>query len=243
MVSYFSEQLADQSSRGLRNSVTHVKLEQGDLAEAWSEGVREYATVAMRFSMLDVTRDSGGPHRGRGRGDADHGDGTVDVHARPAAANGCCRPSSRLGKPFNDINGNGQGRRQDPAAFFLWGSWVSPPASPNFHVQYQWPVQSYEPHRGKDACPVATTRGSIGRMNAIIAKPDASLHTVTTTSYRAVFISDTHLGTKRLPHRFPDRFPRPACRATTCSWSVTSSMAGGCVSPGTGTPRTTGSSA
>ena len=60
MVSYFSEQLADQSSRGLRNSVTHVKLEQGDLAEAWSEGVREYATVAMRFSMLDVTRDSAG---------------------------------------------------------------------------------------------------------------------------------------------------------------------------------------
>jgi len=60
MIGYFSEQLADQASRGLRNSVTHVKLEQGDLAEAWSEGGREYATVAMRFSMLDVTRDSGG---------------------------------------------------------------------------------------------------------------------------------------------------------------------------------------
>jgi predicted lipid-binding transport protein (Tim44 family) len=40
--------------------VTHVKLEQGDLAEAWSEGGREYATVAMRFSSLDVTRDSAG---------------------------------------------------------------------------------------------------------------------------------------------------------------------------------------
>lgn len=60
MVGYFSEQLSEQSSRGLRNSVTHVKLEQGDLAEAWSEGGREYATVAMRFSMLDVTRDSTG---------------------------------------------------------------------------------------------------------------------------------------------------------------------------------------
>ncbi len=60
MVGYFSEQLADQSSRGLRNSVTHVKLEQGDLSEAWSEGGRDYATVAMRFSMLDVTRDSAG---------------------------------------------------------------------------------------------------------------------------------------------------------------------------------------
>lgn len=60
MVGYFSEQLAEQASRGLRNSVTHVKLEKGDLSEAWSEGGREYATVAMRFSMLDVTRDSAG---------------------------------------------------------------------------------------------------------------------------------------------------------------------------------------
>ena len=60
MVSYFGEQLAEQASRGVRNTVTHVKLEQGDLSEAWSEGNREYATVAMRFSSLDVTRDSAG---------------------------------------------------------------------------------------------------------------------------------------------------------------------------------------
>ena len=60
MVSYFSEQLSDQASRGVRNSVTDVRLEKGDLAEAWSEGSREYATVAMRFSMVDVTRDSTG---------------------------------------------------------------------------------------------------------------------------------------------------------------------------------------
>jgi predicted lipid-binding transport protein (Tim44 family) len=60
MVSYFAEQLAEQNSRGVRNTVTDVRLEQGDLSEAWSEGNREYATVAMRFSMLDVTRDSAG---------------------------------------------------------------------------------------------------------------------------------------------------------------------------------------
>jgi predicted lipid-binding transport protein (Tim44 family) len=60
MVSYFGEQLAQQSSRGVRNSVTSVKLEKGDLSEAWSEGSREYATVAMRFSMIDVTVDSTG---------------------------------------------------------------------------------------------------------------------------------------------------------------------------------------
>ena len=60
MVSYFGEQLAEQASKGLRNTVTDVRLEKGDLAEAWSEMGREYATVAMRFSMLDVTRDSTG---------------------------------------------------------------------------------------------------------------------------------------------------------------------------------------
>lgn len=60
MVSYFNEQLSDQASRGVRNTVTDVKLEQGDLSEAWAENGREFATVAMRFSMLDVTRDSAG---------------------------------------------------------------------------------------------------------------------------------------------------------------------------------------
>lgn len=60
MVSVFADQLSAQASRGQRNAVTDVKLEQGDLAEAWSEGQREYATVAMRFSMLDVTRDEAG---------------------------------------------------------------------------------------------------------------------------------------------------------------------------------------
>ena len=60
MASYFADQLAEQVSRGVRNSVTEVKLEQGDLAEAWAEQGREYATVAMRFSMVDVTRDAGG---------------------------------------------------------------------------------------------------------------------------------------------------------------------------------------
>jgi len=55
-----AEQLAAQASRGVRNEVSAVHLDQGDLAEAWSEGGREYATVAMRFSMVDVTRDAAG---------------------------------------------------------------------------------------------------------------------------------------------------------------------------------------
>jgi predicted lipid-binding transport protein (Tim44 family) len=57
MVGYFGEQLAEQASRGVRNQVTDVRLQQGDLAEAWSEGSREYATVALRYSMVDVTFD------------------------------------------------------------------------------------------------------------------------------------------------------------------------------------------
>ena len=60
MMSYFAEQLAGQTSQGVRNEVTEVRLLQGDLAQAWREGDREYATVAMRFSMIDVTRDGSG---------------------------------------------------------------------------------------------------------------------------------------------------------------------------------------
>ena len=60
MTSYFAEQLADQTSRGVRNAVTGVTLQKGDLSEAWSEGTRAYATVAMRFSMIDVTKDQAG---------------------------------------------------------------------------------------------------------------------------------------------------------------------------------------
>jgi predicted lipid-binding transport protein (Tim44 family) len=60
MLSYFAEQLAEQTSRGVRNEVSDVRLLQGDLAQAWNEGDRDYATVAMRFSMIDVTRDASG---------------------------------------------------------------------------------------------------------------------------------------------------------------------------------------
>jgi predicted lipid-binding transport protein (Tim44 family) len=60
MVSSFSEQLAEQVSRGVRNVVNDVSLVSGDLAQAWTEQGRDYATVAMRFSMVDVTRDASG---------------------------------------------------------------------------------------------------------------------------------------------------------------------------------------
>jgi predicted lipid-binding transport protein (Tim44 family) len=57
MLSYFSEQLSQSASRGLENHISDVKLLQGDLAEAWREGDREYATVAMRYSLKDKVID------------------------------------------------------------------------------------------------------------------------------------------------------------------------------------------
>lgn len=60
MVSYFGEQLSEQVSRGVRNSVTDVGLVSGDLSQAWTEQGRDYATVAMKFSMIDATRDGSG---------------------------------------------------------------------------------------------------------------------------------------------------------------------------------------
>ena len=54
MLSYFAEELAQNASRGLVNEVSGVKLLQGDLAEAWREGDVDYATVAMRYELIDT---------------------------------------------------------------------------------------------------------------------------------------------------------------------------------------------
>ncbi|WP_458094988.1 Tim44 domain-containing protein [Roseomonas sp. WA12] len=60
MANYFASDLRDLSARGWRNETRDVKLEAGDLSEAWAEDGMEYATVAMRFSLVDVTRDTAG---------------------------------------------------------------------------------------------------------------------------------------------------------------------------------------
>ncbi|TCZ66127.1 Tim44 domain-containing protein [Roseicella aquatilis] len=56
MMQYFGGDLADLARRGWRNETRDTVLEKGDLAEAWREGGTDYATVAMRFSQIDVTR-------------------------------------------------------------------------------------------------------------------------------------------------------------------------------------------
>jgi len=66
MVSYFAKDLADNQARGQVNRVSDLKLLQGDLAEAWREGDTEYATVAMRYSLVDrmLDRATGQPVTG-----------------------------------------------------------------------------------------------------------------------------------------------------------------------------------
>lgn len=59
MLSYFSQELADNAKQGMRNEISGVKLLQGDVAEAWREDGSDYATVAMRYALIDATVDTG----------------------------------------------------------------------------------------------------------------------------------------------------------------------------------------
>lgn len=77
MVSYLSEELAENATNGVKNEVADVKLLQGDVAESWREGNRDYVTVAMRYSSRDVTLD-----RDTGRvvqGDAERATETTEL--------------------------------------------------------------------------------------------------------------------------------------------------------------------
>lgn len=61
MASYFADDFAENQRKGIQNLVSDAKLLQGDLSEAWREPDAEYATVAMRFSVVatDVERGTG----------------------------------------------------------------------------------------------------------------------------------------------------------------------------------------
>jgi predicted lipid-binding transport protein (Tim44 family) len=63
MVSYFTGDIADNKARDQVNRVSDVKLLQGDLAEAWREGDTDYASVAIRYSLIDkmLERSTGRP--------------------------------------------------------------------------------------------------------------------------------------------------------------------------------------
>jgi predicted lipid-binding transport protein (Tim44 family) len=57
MVSYFERDLDQNRARNRVNKVSDTKLLQGDLSEAWREGDTDFASVAMRYSLIDKTFD------------------------------------------------------------------------------------------------------------------------------------------------------------------------------------------
>ena len=68
-VSYFARDIEQNKARNVINKVSGTKLLQGDLAEAWREGNTEYASVAMRYSLVDtyVDRTTGRVVEGNGQ--------------------------------------------------------------------------------------------------------------------------------------------------------------------------------
>jgi predicted lipid-binding transport protein (Tim44 family) len=57
MVSFLSEELAENAEKGVRNEVRDLRFHEGELSESWREGDRDYATVALRWSAIDVLVD------------------------------------------------------------------------------------------------------------------------------------------------------------------------------------------
>lgn len=55
MAAYFEQDLAENRAKGLINQIGKVELLKGDLSEAWAEPDAQYATVAMRYSIVDAT--------------------------------------------------------------------------------------------------------------------------------------------------------------------------------------------
>lgn len=86
MVSYFEGDLQENRARNQINKVSSTKLLQGDLAEAWREGDADYATVAMRFSLIDRMLDRA---TGRLVGGSEQPEEAVEVwtFARPRGGN------------------------------------------------------------------------------------------------------------------------------------------------------------
>jgi len=57
MAGHFAQEIADNARQGFVNRPSDVRLLQGDLAEAWSEGGSDFATLAMRYSLVDMNVD------------------------------------------------------------------------------------------------------------------------------------------------------------------------------------------
>ncbi|HSI41535.1 MAG TPA: Tim44 domain-containing protein [Xanthobacteraceae bacterium] len=66
MFGYVAQELDEYARDGVANRLSDVKLLRGDLSEAWNEQGVDYATVAMRYELIDVLveRDGGRVVRG-----------------------------------------------------------------------------------------------------------------------------------------------------------------------------------
>src|SRR5947207_7582923 len=53
MLSYFSEELTRNTSQGVQNIISDIRLLKGDISESWEEGDLQYATAYLRWSALD----------------------------------------------------------------------------------------------------------------------------------------------------------------------------------------------
>ncbi|RAK52083.1 TIM44-like domain-containing protein [Phenylobacterium deserti] len=57
VMGYLAEQLSENATKGRRNELSGIRLVQADVAEAWREGEVEYASAALQYEIIDVTRD------------------------------------------------------------------------------------------------------------------------------------------------------------------------------------------
>lgn len=57
VMSYLAEELSENATTGLRNDVSGTELLEAEVAEAWSEGDADYATIAMKYQSIDILRD------------------------------------------------------------------------------------------------------------------------------------------------------------------------------------------
>ena len=53
MLSYFSEELTRNTSQGVQNIVSDIRLLKGEISESWEEGDLQYATAYMQWSAID----------------------------------------------------------------------------------------------------------------------------------------------------------------------------------------------
>ena len=56
-MSYLAEELSQNATKGVRNDVSGTQLLEAEVAEAWSEGNADYATIAMQYHSIDILRD------------------------------------------------------------------------------------------------------------------------------------------------------------------------------------------